>query len=83
MQNYRPKSLTPAYDQQQWEWKVGAVEKCGRNQGPHDYIPIEWVEKIDPENETNTKAVRKLMCRICLHRLAMETVEQFYPLNSL
>lgn len=82
MQNWKPKSLTPAMDQQEWEWKVGAVELCGKNRGPHDYLPIEWLTQEIPERG-KLEMVTKFMCRICLHRLSIETVQDFYPLNKL
>lgn len=58
-------SLTPAYDAQKSRERKEAVELCGKNRGPHDYMAIAWVR--DATNER----VTRLMCRICFCHVAI------------
>ena len=58
-------SLTPAYDAAKVRERKESVELCGKNRGPHDYIPIEW-------NMTATsKRVTRMMCRTCFNHVAI------------
>lgn len=41
---------------------------CGRNRGPHDYIPVKWVRDGEIEH------VKEIMCRICFQRVNMKTL---------
>lgn len=84
MQPPRPiQSLTPAYDQIEWQKKLDAINKCGKNFGPHDYIPIEWMEYPDLDNcvgfkDAKIKLVSKLMCRVCFVHVKIVTLMKMY-----
>lgn len=62
--NYNPKDL---------EKRMEEIRTCGKNRGPHDYIPVVWLQKTDSENVV-TKYVSKFMCRICFNSVSMETL---------
>ena len=68
-------SLTPAYDAQKLQQIKDAAELCGKNRGPHDFIPIEWWH----DHETNIKRVTRLICRICFANISMECLMKHYP----
>lgn len=72
------RSLTPAYDQIEWQKKLDAINKCGKNFGPHDYIPIEWLRWDNKDEELSRKAVTKLMCRTCFVYVEVETLMKMY-----
>jgi hypothetical protein len=66
-------SLTPANDDRIRKEKRDAVELCGKNRGPHDYIPIEW-------NMTERhKRVTRLLCRVCMVHVSMKSLIENYP----
>ena len=58
----------PRITQKQYERKLHEIEKCGKNMGPHDYIPVAWY--IGKEE----KAVTHFMCRVCFVRVSMKTL---------
>lgn len=66
------RSNTPAYDELESRKKRESVELCGKNRGPHDYIPIEWIK-----NE-NVERVTRLFCRICFCNVAMSNLLENY-----
>jgi hypothetical protein len=68
-------SLNPAQDEIEARRKREAIELCGKNRGPHDYIPIEWMQL----SESNIKRVTRLMCRVCFHNIAMSVLLNNYP----
>jgi hypothetical protein len=68
-------SLTPAQDALDVRRKIEKVEKCGKNMGPHDYIPISW--RNDPE--TMTEHVTRFMCRVCFVNIAIKELIERYP----
>lgn len=61
-------SLTPAHDERVMRDRKEAVELCGKNRGPHDYIPIEWLK-----NEF-TERVTRLLCRICFKHISVYNI---------
>jgi hypothetical protein len=63
-------SLTPAHDENVKRLKKESVELCGKNRGPHDYVPIEW------SLSATTKRVTRLMCRICFTHVAISNLLQ-------
>lgn len=67
------RSLTPAYDEMEARKKKEAIELCGKNRGPHDYIPIEWMVA------DTYKRVTRMMCRICFVNVNMNTLIAHYP----
>lgn len=58
-------SLTPVHDERLVREKKEAVELCGKNRGPHDYIPIEWLKTATSERVT------RLLCRICFKHISV------------
>jgi hypothetical protein len=58
--------------------KKDAVELCGKNRGPHNYIPIEWNETEACKGK-NVKRVTRLLCIVCLCNVSMETLIGNYP----
>lgn len=66
-------SLTPAHDELAARKIKDAREKCGKNMGPHDYIPIEFSKTATAERVT------RLMCRVCFCNVAVMTLLENYP----
>ncbi len=66
-------NLTPAQDALELQKKIDAIELCGKNRGPHDYMPIEW-----KKNEFS-EYVTRLMCRICFCNVATSQLIEHYP----
>jgi hypothetical protein len=50
--------------------RIGAIEKCGKNQGPHQYIPVRWHHDV----ETNIEEVTHFMCMVCFTRVGIATL---------
>ena len=66
-------SLTPANDEAEARKKRETVELCGKNRGPHDYIPIEWLKTATSERVT------RLMCRTCFCHISILVFLENYP----
>jgi hypothetical protein len=66
-------SLTPAADAKTERDRRERVELCGKNRGPHDYIPIQW------STVENIKRVTRLMCRNCFCNVSMVHILNNYP----
>lgn len=71
-------SLTPAHDEQQIRRKKEAVELCGKNRGPHDYIPIEFNES-EISNGVKIKRVTRILCRTCFANVSIKNLLDAYP----
>ncbi len=72
-------SLTPAKDELEARKKREAIELCGKNRGPHDYIPIEWKK----DSQTHIKRVTRLICRVCFCNVAISTlINNYQEINS-
>lgn len=67
-------SLTPAHDELEARKKKEAIEKCGKNMGPHDYIPISW--SLDPQN--HVRNVTRLLCRVCFCNISVSVLIENY-----
>lgn len=65
-------SLHPARDEAEVRRRREAIELCGKNRGPHDYIPIEWT--ITDNGKTKTKRITRLLCRICFCNISVATL---------
>lgn len=52
---------------------IDKIMLCGRNRGPHDYIPMSWDKQKDYE------AVSMVMCRVCLNRVSVKTLAEHFP----
>jgi hypothetical protein len=59
---------SPALTQREYDDKVKAITLCGRNMGPHDYIPMSWIKSASSEH------VSMLLCRVCFVRVNTETL---------
>jgi len=70
-------SLTPAMDQQKAQRIKDAIEKCGKNGGPHDYIPIEW--KATEVEGVKINRTTRLLCKICFSNIDIRTLLENYP----
>ena len=64
---------TPAYNELEARKKRDAVEVCGKNRGPHDYIPIEWLKTESSERVT------RLFCRTCFCHVSIKDLMANYP----
>jgi hypothetical protein len=75
-------SYTPAADQKELQRKLDAINKCGKNMGPHDYIPIEWTytSLLDGKiiEGLSFKRVTKMMCRTCFVYIEVSTLMKMY-----
>lgn len=67
------RSLTPALDEAEARRIREAIELCGKNRGPHDYIPIEWTKFGD-----GIERVTRLLCRICFNTINTSTLINNY-----
>ena len=55
-------------DQKEFDRRIDKITVCGKNRGPHDYIPVAWVM-----SETK-KHIEVIMCRVCFQRVHMNTL---------
>jgi hypothetical protein len=69
-------SLHPAQDEIEAKRKRDTIEKCGKNMGPHDYIPIEWTI-AGPETD-QVKRVTRFICRVCFCNINTATLIEMY-----
>lgn len=53
------------------------VEVCGKNRGPHKYIPAAWRTK--KEGEETLEVVTVLLCTNCFCRVNTYTIFEHYP----
>jgi hypothetical protein len=65
-------SLTPALDEIEARKIREAIELCGKNRGPHDYIPIEKVTSGSVERVT------RFLCRVCFNTVDTSTLVSMY-----
>lgn len=66
-------SLTPAQDTVEETKRREAIELCGKNRGPHDYIVIEM--KVDNGITRTTR----LLCRTCFSNISVKYLLDNYP----
>lgn len=71
------RSLTPARDQVELDRKIAKIEKCGKNMGPHDYMPIQWMKTQD-KDKVSCERVTLLMCRVCFVYVDVQTLMRMY-----
>lgn len=55
-------------DKKEYERRISIIQTCGRNRGPHDYIPIAWF------GTEEDKQVTHFMCKVCMIRVSMKTL---------
>ena len=70
-------TLTPAQNEKERIARKESVELCGKNRGPHQYVPIEWLK-----TETSERVTR-FMCTICFTHVATKTLIINYPEATL
>lgn len=70
-------SLTPAQDELERRTRKEAVELCGKNRGPHDYMPIEWF--YTEKDGVKYKRLSRLLCRVCFCNVSVQTLMANYP----
>jgi hypothetical protein len=58
-------SLTPVHDERLVRNKRESVELCGKNRGPHNYMPIEMIKNNEIERVT------RLMCTVCFTHVSV------------
>jgi len=66
-------SNTPANDKLEYDRRKQAVMLCGRNMGPHAYIPMSWIRTDTSEH------VAHLLCTVCFTRVNVETLYKHFP----
>ena len=71
-------SLTPAHDEMQARKIREAIELCGKNRGPHDYIPIEWMYVSATETTPKFKRITRFLCRVCFCNVDTTTLISSY-----
>lgn len=69
-------SLHPARDEANARRKRELIELCGKNRGPHDYIPIEFMCVDD--NGTKYERVTRFLCRTCFNNVRTSTLLKMY-----
>ena len=58
--------------------RIRAIELCGKNCGPHHYIPIEWIERNDEIKNIKVKQVTRFICTTCFVNISTTTLLQNY-----
>jgi len=76
--NIRNASLTPALDEAEARRIRESIELCGKNRGPHDYVPIEKVTKSDMETSESIERVTRFLCRVCFNTINTSTLISMY-----
>ena len=71
-------NLHPARDEIAARKIREAIELCGKNRGPHDYMPIEWMITSATELTPEMKRVTKLLCRVCFCNVSTSTLIATY-----
>jgi hypothetical protein len=61
-------NLHPARDELAARKKREEIELCGKNRGPHDYMPIEWI------SHEGIERVTRLICRTCFCNVDIATL---------
>lgn len=75
-------SLHPARDEAEARRQRESIELCGKNRGPHDYIPIEWSESSILNGKViegiKMKRVTRFLCRVCFCNIDTSTFLKNY-----
>ncbi len=71
-------SLHPARDEIEARKLREAIELCGKNRGPHDYIPIEWIYGSGEAEHINVKRATRFLCRVCFNNVNTSTLIETY-----
>lgn len=70
-------SLTPARDDLEAKKKRDAIEKCGKNGGPHDYVPIETIRDMQ-SSVYQIDRVSRFLCRVCFRSIQTSVLLELY-----
>lgn len=70
----QPRSLNPALDEIEARRIRETIELCGKNRGPHDYIPIEWMTSSSENPLVVFKRVTRFLCRTCFCNVSTSTL---------
>lgn len=70
-------NLHPARDEAEARKKRELIELCGKNRGPHDYIPIEWFYSKDDKG-IQYKRISHFLCRVCFCNVNTSTLLKMY-----
>lgn len=77
-------NLTPALDEIKARKIKESIELCGKNRGPHDYVPIEWkYSDCEATNSIAVKRVTRFLCRVCFCNVDISTLLETYEDVSL
>lgn len=75
------RNLNPVQEEVEARRKREEIELCGKNRGPHDYIPIQWKHSI--KDKQRLVCVTQLLCRVCFNTVATSTLlENYRTVNS-
>lgn len=82
------KSLTPAHDENEARKKREEIELCGKNRGPHQYIPIEWMysewmQSTGEKKQSTYKRVTRFLCTVCFNNINTSSLIGMYKDLSL
>lgn len=69
-------SLHPARDEAEARKRREEIELCGKNRGPHDYIPIEYM--YVEENGVKFERATRFLCRTCFNNVRTSTLLKMY-----
>lgn len=74
-------AIPPGWTQKDYDKRINDIKLCGRNMGPHDYIPVRWMIESEDSSESKlqTKEVTHFMCRICFAKVNMKTILKEFP----
>lgn len=76
-------NLHPARDELEARKIREAIELCGKNRGPHNYIPIEWTSTLNESDNILVKRVTRFLCNVCFKNVNVSTLLSTYSDVSL
>jgi hypothetical protein len=65
--------MSQPLSQKEYERRIDAISVCGKNRGPHDYIPVAFAK------DTNAEYVTMFICRTCFVRVSTQTLYEHFP----
>lgn len=71
-------SLHPARDEAEARKQREAIELCGKNRGPHEYVAIEKLLVLDPATHKNYERVTRFLCLVCFNNVETSTLLEMY-----
>ena len=64
---------TTMITREDYDKQIDKIMLCGRNRGPHDYVPTNWIKNKD------TESISYFMCKVCFNRVSMQTLVEHFP----